>query len=119
MQPIVRDQLFGKGEVVMKRFRIACLIASILMVAVFSGNAFAAKKVVVIPGISEATVAAMESYDLLIGGIKEGLATAGIVPDFHYVELDSLSSEEDVTRTSAPVSLANWRAQRATPPPIP
>lgn len=80
----------------MKSFKIVGLIACILMISLFAGNAFAAKKAVVIAGVSEAGVKTVGSYLLIFEGIKEGLATAGIEPEFQYVELDSLKSEEEL-----------------------
>lgn len=79
----------------MKRSKIVGLIACIVMAVFFAGNTLAANKVVVITGVSEEGVKSIGSYGAINEGIAEGLATAGIVPEFQYIELDSLTSEEE------------------------
>lgn len=79
----------------MKGFKITGIIACILMVILIAGNALAEKKVVVITGVAEDGVKSIGSYGLINEGLIEGLATAGIEPVFQYIELDSITSEEE------------------------
>jgi len=79
----------------MKRFKFVCLMACVVMVSLFAGNALAAKKVIVINGVTEAEAKKIGNYELVYSGIREGLATIGIEPEFQYLELDSLQSDEE------------------------
>lgn len=73
----------------MKRYWfVFCVVALIL-----TGQAWAAKKVVVISGVNEQTAPKI-GYNLVYDGIKEGFKQAGIDPVFQWVELDSLATEE-------------------------
>lgn len=64
------------------------IIALILTAALLSAHAAAAKNVVIISGVSEATSKAQTSYLLLYKGIKETLNEEKIVPKFLSAELD-------------------------------
>ncbi len=79
----------------MKDLKFVCLMACMLMVTLFAGNALAAKKVLVINGVTEAEAKRIGNYELVYNGIKEGLATVGIEPEFQYIELDSYKSDEE------------------------
>ena len=73
----------------MNQFKMACLVFCVFVMMVFSNTAFAAKKVVVISGISEANVKQV-GYDLIYSGINEGFKPAGITPEYLWVDMDAI-----------------------------
>lgn len=81
--------------------RVAYLMFSIMMLALLSINALAAdiagKKVLVISGVSEASAPNVIGYQAVYDGINEVLNAAGISPEYQWVELDSLPSDEAKT----------------------
>lgn len=91
----------------MKRYWIVlCVVIAFCM----TGSAWAAKKVVVISGVTEK--AAMESGNKTVcEGIAETLKPAGIVPDYLWVELDSLATDE-LKSAAADKIIAEARAKK-------
>ncbi|MBA3029881.1 MAG: hypothetical protein FP816_13900 [Desulfobacteraceae bacterium] len=78
----------------MKRY--GAVILMMAMGILFSGAAYASEKILVIPGVSEATATSMETYQDCIKGITETLGTKGLVPEFLYVDLDD--APDDMVR---------------------
>ncbi len=74
------------------------MMALMFMVVVFSGHAAAedlsGKKVVVISGVSKENAPKI-GYNLVYDGINEGFKTAGLSPIYQWVEMDSLTTDED------------------------
>jgi ABC-type uncharacterized transport system substrate-binding protein len=74
----------------------------LLSITPMSGMAVAAKKVIVISGISETNARSVETYLLVHEGIREGLMMQGIKPEFQYVELEAMAT--DALKTAAGVT---------------
>lgn len=73
----------------MSKFRIGWLAAiCLLTVALFSVNALAAGKVVVVSGVTEEGAKKIGTYLMVYEGINEVLGEKGIKPDYLYVGLD-------------------------------
>jgi ABC-type uncharacterized transport system substrate-binding protein len=98
-------------EMFMKVFSKTCLMLCVLSLAVLAGKAMAAKKVVVVSGVTASTAARVGTYTPVYEGIKEGLKTQQIEPEFQYVELDTL--ENDEAKASAGIeAIAKIRAAK-------
>lgn len=73
----------------MSKIKITCLILCVLVFGLFANTAFAAKKVVVISGVSE-TNAKEIGYHMIYDGINESFKPAGIVPEYQWVNIDAM-----------------------------
>ncbi|MCJ8502719.1 ABC transporter substrate-binding protein [Desulfatitalea alkaliphila] len=78
---------------------VLCLIC-LIVISLTAGQALAAAKVAVISGVSKASAPGI-GYDLVYEGINKVFQSAGIVPDYHWVELDSLETPEAKTAAGA------------------
>lgn len=81
----------------------ALRLVSILIVTVFwSGQALAVKHVTVISGIGKVNINRIDTIQPVFEGIREGLKSAGIVPEFQFVELGAVDeSIKDAVGASA------------------
>lgn len=78
----------------MKRIPTGFLMTiCVLMALLLAGPAVAAKKVIVISGVSEQSAKAVGNYLEVNDGIKEVLAGGNIVPEFWYEEIEKLADE--------------------------
>lgn len=62
-------------------------LAFLLIAVVSAGTVWAKEKVIVITGVGEANVARVSTFESVFDGIKEGLRTRNIKPEFLFVEL--------------------------------
>lgn len=94
----------------MKTRRFVRLSLVFLAVVCITVPAWAAQKVVVVSGVTEKNAVA-NGNQLVCEGIKETLKPADIVPDFLWVELDSLASD-DLRAAAADTIIAEARAKK-------
>lgn len=74
----------------------------LVLIVALAGPAIAAQKVIVVSGVSETSAANAGTYQMVFDGIKEGLQTGGIVPEFQFVDLGVLSeAAKESTGTEA------------------
>ncbi|MBU1194468.1 MAG: hypothetical protein KKE62_13480 [Proteobacteria bacterium] len=83
----------------MSKIKIACLVVCVLALSFFANMAFAAKKVIVVAGVSEAN-GKEASYFLITGGINDSLKEAGIVPEYMWVDLDAVTDPAEKEKLS-------------------
>jgi putative tryptophan/tyrosine transport system substrate-binding protein len=79
--------------------RIIFVLLCMSFVLIFTGPALADKKVLVLLGASPEN-ATLGGYEMIYEGIHSILKPAGIVPQFLWVDLDSLTSAEQKLATS-------------------
>lgn len=77
----------------MKASRLLMALFSVAMVMVFAGHALKTKKVVVISFVDEEMARQVKGYAKVYEGINAVFEKAGIVPEYHWVEMEGLDNE--------------------------
>ncbi|MBU4316541.1 MAG: hypothetical protein KKF30_04630 [Proteobacteria bacterium] len=76
----------------MRRY-IKIILIGIWAMILFSGNVMAAKKVLIVPGLSEEEIKSVTTYEPFFKGMEAVLSQEKIVPEYLYVGLDESSDE--------------------------
>ncbi|MBA3029213.1 MAG: hypothetical protein FP816_10445 [Desulfobacteraceae bacterium] len=76
----------------MRRY-IKIILIGIWAMILFSGNVMAAKKVLIVPGLSEEEIKSVTTYEPFFKGIEAVLSREKIVPEYLYVGLDESSDD--------------------------